>query len=578
MRKITTILLLCMSATLMQAQITIGGNIYGGGNAGDTKGNTNVTVYAGDLNRVFGGAQKADVGGHAFVHIDGEHASNYVLINHVYGGNDVSGVIGNNSGLEKSVPEEIKKATENLVDKSWNAFVRISTKMNGDVAADDNQKIYIGQLFGGGNGAYDYTSEKLIDGVTPNPYYGLTKPELAKSYLEVMGGSIVYAFGGGNNATVTEKTVIYVDNPSKVVNEILVDGVDQITKDNRVVDKMNLNPGYTYPSSDAYQIGSFFGGNNTAEMKIRPRWNLQSGKIRNVYSGGNKGDMTSPDGLLLQIPEGSSIIVDNVYGGCRMADVTPKDENGNPVTAAAITQDDFGNELHIPGGMAARARVLGGHVNNVYGGNDITGHISGGSTVGIYTTIYGDVYGGGNGSYPYTDNAKLKDDPTYGDLYYNPGTNSVAALNAFRPNAEQVSIYVQGTEAKKTIIHGSVYCGGNSASLSSSMDNPKVELKVGSYAIVDNLFFGNNGENMIRFNAPIDGHNEGVLRTMKKQLKEVDPDKYAGDTSPFSKIDLKDEEVFAKYMEGKSLVVILPHISHTPPTSVLFTVVAMWVA
>ena len=84
-----------------------------------------------------------------------------------------------------------------------------------------------------------------------------------------MGGSIVYAFGGGNNATVTEKTVIYVDNPSKVVNEILVDRVDQITKDNRVVDKMGLNPGYTYPSSDAFQIGSFFGGNNTAEMKIR---------------------------------------------------------------------------------------------------------------------------------------------------------------------------------------------------------------------------------------------------------------------------------------------------------------------
>lgn len=550
MRKITTILLLCLSATLMQAQITIGGNIYGGGNAGDTKGNTNVTVYAGDLNRVFGGAQKADVGGHSFVHIDGEHASNYVLINHVYGGNDVSGVIGNNSGLTKSVPEEIKKATENLVDESWNAFVRISTKMNGDVAADDNQKIYIGQLFGGGNGAYDYISEKLSDGVTPNPYYGLTKPELAKSYLEVMGGSIVYAFGGGNNATVTEKTVIYVDNPSKVVNEILVDGVDQITKDNRVVDKMNLNPGYTYPSSDAYQIGSFFGGNNTAEMKIRPRWNLQSGKIRNVYSGGNKGDMTSPDGLLLQIPEGSSIIVDNVYGGCRMADVTPKDENGNPVTAAAITQDDFGNELHIPGGMAARARVLGGHVNNVYGGNDITGHISGGSTVGIYTTIYGDVYGGGNGSYPYTDNAKLKDDPTYGDLYYNPGTNSVAALNAFRPNAEQVSIYVQGTEAKKTIIHGSVYCGGNSASLSSSMDNPKVELKVGSYAIVDNLFFGNNGEHMVETHEKDATHaQDGVLRTMKSTS-------ITSDGSQFSSIDLTASETFKTYMEGVTMPLI----------------------
>ena len=562
MRKITTILLLCLSATLMQAQITIGGNIYGGGNAGDTKGNTNVTIYAGDLNRVFGGAQKADVGGHAFVHIDGEKASDYILINHVYGGNDVSGVIGNNSELTKSVPEEIEKATDNLVDESWNAFVRISSKMDGDHVADDNQKIYIGQLFGGGNGAYDYDSEKLSDGVTPNPYYHLSKPELAKSYLEVMGGSIVYAFGGGNNATVTEKTIIYVDNPSKVVNEIWVKdgkevasttaGATNLLTTERFRNKMGINTGFSYPSSDAYQIGSFFGGNNTAEMKIRPRWNLKSGKIRNVYSGGNKGDMTSPEGLLLQIPEESSIIIGNVYGGCRMADVTPKDENGNPVTAAAITQDDFGHELHIPAGMAARARILGGHVNNVYGGNDITGRISGGSAVGIYTTIYGDVYGGGNGSYPYTDNADLKDDPTYGDLYYTipAGKSSVEALNDYRPNAEQVSIYVQGTETKKTIIHGSVYCGGNSASLSSSMDNPKVELKVGSYAIVDNLFFGNNGEHMVETHEKDATHaQDGVLRTMKSTS-------ITSDGSQFSSIDLTASETFKTYMEGVTMPLI----------------------
>ena len=184
-RDIIVSLMMLLAATSLQAQITIGGNVYGGGNAGDTKGNTNVTVYAGDLNRVFGGAQKANVGGHSFVHIDGEHASNYVLINHVYGGNDVSGVIGNNVELTKSVPGEIKKANDNLVDESWNAFVRISTKMNGDVAADDNQKIYIGQLFGGGNGAYDYTSEKLIDGVTPSSMLSavVTMPQLPRRLL-----------------------------------------------------------------------------------------------------------------------------------------------------------------------------------------------------------------------------------------------------------------------------------------------------------------------------------------------------------------------------------------------------------
>ena len=54
---------MCLSASLMQAQITIGGNVYGGGNAGKTGGNTTVTVHAGDLNRVFGGARMADVKG-----------------------------------------------------------------------------------------------------------------------------------------------------------------------------------------------------------------------------------------------------------------------------------------------------------------------------------------------------------------------------------------------------------------------------------------------------------------------------------------------------------------------------------
>ena len=94
MRKITTILLLCMSATLMQAQITIGGNIYGGGNAGDTGGKTTVNIHAGDLHNVYGGARQANVGGSAFLHIDGEYASNYIVIDKAYGGNDIAGTIG----------------------------------------------------------------------------------------------------------------------------------------------------------------------------------------------------------------------------------------------------------------------------------------------------------------------------------------------------------------------------------------------------------------------------------------------------------------------------------------------------
>ena len=78
------------------AQIVIGGGVYGGGNEGDVGGSTAVTVHAGDINKVYGGARIANVAGNAFVHIDGEHASDYILINYVFGGIDLAGTLGTN--------------------------------------------------------------------------------------------------------------------------------------------------------------------------------------------------------------------------------------------------------------------------------------------------------------------------------------------------------------------------------------------------------------------------------------------------------------------------------------------------
>ena len=555
MRKIlTTILLLLTAVTLLQAQITIGGSVYGGGNAGDVSGNTNVTVNAGDLNEVFGGARQADVGGHAFVNINGENASDYILINRVYGGNDISG----NIGTSKWLPKELTDTTTNGIDNNWNAFVRVSSSKTYN---SEQGKVYLGQLFGGGNGAYDYDSEKLEDNKTDNPYHGLSKPELGRTYLEIVGGSIVYAFGGGNNATVTDSTVIYVNNESEVVNSIK-NGDTELLTDARIK-AMDYNPGFTYPTSAAFQIGSFFGGNNLAEMKIQPKWNLQRGKIRNLYSGGNRGEMTCPYGLLLEIDpqvsdeEKNKLVIDNVYGGCRMADVHPK-KNGLDVSPedVKLTERDEKGELKykFPAGLSARVLVRGGDINNVYGGNDITGRVYGGNAVGIYTSIRGDVYGGGNGAYPYTDNDDLKNDPTYGDLYYVKGSNSVEALNAFRPNAEQVSIRLAGTESKPTIIGGSVYVGGNCATLATTKDKPMVELKIGSYVYADNVFLGNNGEGMVQKHEadPNDEEkfHDGVLRTYKKTLEEIDNVKYAGKTSAFNSMDLTQTDTFADYMDG----------------------------
>ena len=397
--------------------------------------------------------------------------------------------------------------------------------------------------------------------------------------MELLGGSIVYAYGGGNDATITDKTVICLNNPSEVVNSI---------KDTRVTTEdegelltearfqiMRINTTFSYPSSDAFQIGRFFGGNNKADMAIRPRWNLQRGKVRNLYGGGNEGRMTSPEGLLMQV-EGEGMVVDNVFGGCRKADVKPlyNNNDGTPVPNNQVQLNPEDNPNNIPAGYASRVRVLAGHVNNVYGGNDISGNVYAGNTVGIRTRIYGDVYGGGNGSYAYTDNPLLKDDPRWSDFYYNPEEilaaagitgvpdklKSATALNLVRPNAEKVSILVRGDNAEHpVIVDGGLYVGGNSASLrenvSGSSAGDQTHVKIGSYAIIDNVFLGNNGENMIKFNEAVGGHNEGVLRTFKKQLSEVDPVKYAGNTTSFNKMNLEDQEVFAKYMEGCAMKV-----------------------
>ena len=599
----------CSIFNEVHAQIKIGGNVYGGGNQGNVDGSTKVTIKSGNIGvtsnptevgqggKVFGGARMANVGGNTFVHIDGENATGYIVINYVYGGNDIAGTIGTAAAVGEDLPTKtvttidpdtseettsevplLTEAATNYIDNTWNSYVRISNptstrtvkKLNNDGTWQDEtssktNEIYIGQLFAGGNGDYYYTEvngnhniyfteEDYLAGKDPiaSNTTGFIQPELDKAYLEVLGGSIVYAYGGGNNVTVREKTVIHIDNPSQVVNHIEVEngGIweNLLTRD-RFEYGMGLNLRYNKPSSDEFQIGRLFGGNNKADMAIQPTWNLQGGKIRDLYSGGNQGRMTNENGLFLNIkPEETNpipLVIDNVYGGCRMADVRPLKSDGTDADAI-----DNITGYYFPRNLAARTLVQGGDINNVYGGNDIRGKVYFGNAVGVTTSIRGDIYGGGNGSYAYTDNYLLKNDYTYGDLYYSSEdyASSVEALNGTRPDAEQVSIMVRGTKEKPTIIGGSIYCGGNCATLETESshiglkDYPLVELKIGSHVIADNVFLGNNGSAMVK---------DDILKLYKSNIETE-----SGDTYQFNSMDLTDSETFKTYMEGAAMDII----------------------
>lgn len=601
-----------MAPLYAQAQILIDGNVYGGGDMGNVGGSSSVKVLSGNIGTdsidnpggsVFGGARMADVGGSASVFIDGEHegATDYVLINRVYGGNDIAGQIGSSESLPEGIDAE--DATEDGIDNSWNTFVVITNaKQDGqpsDESGEDIKKTYIGQLFGGGNGNYVYTREgetTYTHTITDTSGDTLTtivndqlsvKPVAGKSFVDIHGGSIVYAYGGGNNATITENAVICVENESKIVGSINVDedgrlaaNGDSLITDRRL-EAMGINLKFSSPTAESsgdFQIGRLFGGNNLAEMNIRPTWYLEKGSIRNLYSGGNRGDMTHVEGLLLDISSESTIRVDNLFGGCRMANVTPlKPGTRTPALPSEIyltETDERGNiKYRLPAGMSARVLIYGGDINNVYGGNDITGNVTGGNILAIYSTVRGNIYGGGNGSYAYTDNPLLRNDQEYSDVYYNPddvlakynidaegmdaGLKSVTALNLFRPNAEQSSILIMGNPVMQygpgapvllrtdsTIIGGSVFLGGNSATIHSSKDNPLVGIKIGSSAFIDKLFMGNNGEEMI---------NESILTTMSGTLS---------DNTRFNSIDLTDSLMFARYMEGAAMDMI-PSLSTT---------------
>ena len=581
--------------SMVNGQIEIGGNVYGGGNKGNVNGSTSVTVRRGDINKVFGGARQANVGGDAYVNIDGKNASGFSVINYVFGGNDIAGTIGTAAKLnetlpdgdKKSLPDEIKNNPDG-VDLTWNTYLHLSSKTNNDgTVANDNQKVFIGQAFAGGNGDYTYTDDTdqpLKDGegnyivkegdetvaTSKEPF---VLPDLDRTYIDVQGGTIAFAHGGGNNVTVRDRAVIRVDNPSQVVTNIFVDkdtriedktataatdAIEDLLNDSRIKNDMGIKMAQEHIESGDFQIGRFFGGNNKADMAIMPTWHLQSGKIRNLYSGGNKGDMTCPAGLLLEIdPEvpadvtgyaaqqaiKNKLIIDNVYGGCRMANVRPT-VNGvytpcKNLTLANYPDVGITKDYSFPPELSARVLVRGGDVRNVFGGNDVTGTVYGGNAVGIYTSIRGNVYGGGNGAYAYSDLEDMTDNDTYGDFCYYPfmTTNgystSYDALNAFRPNAEQVSIRLASTSADHpTIIKGSVFVGGNCATIETKKPNAMVELKIGSHVIADKVFLGNNGEDMI------------TPETLAL---------YANESFSFSSLSLTDPSVFSSYMDGVAM-------------------------
>ena len=619
-------------------------NVYGGGNQANMYGATNVTLKGGTvLGNLFGGARMADIKGRSFVNIDGANAVNDLIVKGVYGGNDISGTITYsdnatefpwtwltgadaeyktylNFPLTSSGTIDTEKAftiagakakdasSNSVIDATWNAYVYSSAS---NPESGSPKTIFVGNLFGGGNGDYAYSSNTLslpfhknddgsidesykedangnvIPSSDPNystasyqkTFANLSAPELGKAYLQLEGGVFGYVYGGGNNATVTEATEIYINNTTSMSTPLQLAAAD--------VAKMDLQYGGQSSSYEKktveengvnvekavfkYQFDRVFGGNNKAEMSIQPHWYLTQAEINNLYSGGNAGNMTNADGILLNIFQNTDyatngkdrVHVVNVYGGCRMADVTNAPSEDKTYFAGSS------NEYTFPAGYSARVYISGGKITNVYGGNDISGNVKGGTDVEIHGAISGDIYGGGNGSYAYTDNSTLGATEAWKDYYYDGGSDaasSLTALNAFRPNVEKSLVHISGNydpeatetvnESNRVYVTGRVYCGGNSATLApeaSSTNESSAKLVIGKNVTMNAVYLGSNGENMIT---------DDMLEYYNN-LKTTDA--VGNSLASFSQIALANATVtdgetnFDKYLKGVE-VAVMPDI------------------
>ena len=327
---------------------TTDGTVYGGGNAADITGSgngTNVIINGGMIRRAFGGGNGAgadnpgaNVAGNTLITIKGG------TIGEAFGGSNAKGVI---SGTPNVVIDDEEGDCElNLLD-----------------------------LYGGGNETPSAGGHLVVEGCKHirNVYGGANKADITSDIkVTIKSGYINNVFGGNNNSGAIK---------GKIVVNINRDG-------------------------ECWEVENVYGGGNLAVYSVYgyntdgtpktsgtkeysdPEVHIINGKVNHNVFGAGKGDGTIISGTTYKghvfgnpkvYMTGGSC--ENVYGGGDAAPV-----NGDTYVEINATAAPVGATNHVSG--------------NVFGGGlGATAKINGDTTVKILgeeTKIGGNVYGGGN--------------------------------------------------------------------------------------------------------------------------------------------------------------------------------------
>ena len=329
-----------------------------------------------------------------------------------------------------------------------------------------------------------------------------------REIYDKVGSAHFSVFGAGYGAETTVKGDTYVD----------------VNIDGKAVPSSNFqdNDVELYKRFKSYQslldiIGGGYNGLVEGNSNVHIGGNTF---MRRAFGGGYYAKVSNSKVLV------TSGDIDEVFGGGVIGDVLHN---------SFVTIGQHGDSLFVNTEYHKANDKL--FINqNVYGANDVSGavgmednkeeHKDGDGTHVILRggTVYGDVYGGGNGDYLYalspTNDTKVKphehyklnqeSDDSY-DLVYTvpmrPGMVSAAStspaqrivnINTFRPIAVESRIDMKGLVGEPLKVKGNVFGGGNSATIRGIGQTPVVNINVGDYVELGGLFLGSDGDKLFQ--------------------------------------------------------------------------------
>ena len=522
------------SVIVVDGNATINGNIYGGGNNGrigldDNDSSSKIYVYGGNIvGSVYGGGKNNGAGtssNNSIIDI----TINGGTINNVYGGSRTSGTIygtstvkvydgtinknvygggeGNNTYVSKDVEVKIGTTTSPTINGSvygGSAYGTVNS-VSGSVNVTVDNGLIIGSVFGGGQGSSSYTpvvngniKVTINNGDISNVYGGHDQAGTHNQKNEVYlnGGTIGYAYGGGNKSSVNE-THIY-ENGSTVTS--IYGG----SNTSGTVNTSNV----TVASGT---LGTAYGGNNAGGTCYTTKVVVEGNAVvtNGIYGGGMAADTITSNVTLISA-EGE---IQNVYAGGRKSSVQTAtltkngidviDLFGGSNTSGTVTQSfinhNGGRTMSLYGGNNAGGNTInsniyynGGNCNALFGGGNKTNLDT--ASINVYNGTINHIYGGGNQGGA-TSSTITYQNGEVTDIFGGSNNSGKVDTSIIRSSGNVENIYGGGNKAEVgytnvEITNGTitnVFGGGNLAEV---LNDTTLNIKGGT--ILENVYGGGN--------------------------------------------------------------------------------------